>query len=205
MANGFGNRFLFACVRRSKLLPFGGNLSETVLAALAGKIDMAVRRAKIIGQVMMTPEAAQGWAEIYADLSGDRPGLLGSLTARAEAQVVRLALVYALWAGSEAIGIDHLAAAMAVWDYCQASVEYIFGDSLGDPVADTILSALKSAGTGGLTRTEIINLFSRNVPANQIARALTELSGRGLAMQRKGETTNGRPPEIWVFTGESSR
>ena len=28
MANGFANRFLFACVRRSKLLPHGGNLAE---------------------------------------------------------------------------------------------------------------------------------------------------------------------------------
>src|SRR5262249_15896354 len=32
MANGFGNRILFACVRRSKRLPFGGNLKDHELA-----------------------------------------------------------------------------------------------------------------------------------------------------------------------------
>ena len=34
MANGLANRFLFGCVKRSKLLPHGGNPPESVLSAL---------------------------------------------------------------------------------------------------------------------------------------------------------------------------
>jgi hypothetical protein len=146
----------------------------------------------------MAPEAAQAWREVYPDLSADRPGLLGSLTARAEAQVVRLAMLYALWAGSDHIRLDHLLAATAIEEFCRKSVEYVFGDMLGDQVVDTILDALRSGGSRGLTRTEINNLFSRNVPASQIARALGELARRGLAAQRRGDATAGRPAEIWV-------
>ena len=200
MANGFGNRFLFACVRRSKFLPFGGTLNEGDVLALAYQIRRAVETARSIRQVAMAPEAAEAWRIIYPDLSADRPGLLGSLTARSEAQVVRVAMLYALWEGTDRIEIVHLTAAVAIEEFCRKSVEYIFGDMLGDQVVDTILDALRAAGSRGLTRTEINNLFSRNVPANQIARALGELVRRGLAAQRKGDAAAGRPPEIWVAT-----
>jgi hypothetical protein len=204
MANGFGNRFLFACVRRSKFLPFGGNLSDAEIGAMAAKVRGAVECARGIRYVRMSPTAVQGWEKIYRNLSADRPGLLGSLTARAEAQVVRLAAIYALWAHKDRIEIEHLMAAMAVWEYCDKSVEYIFGDTLGDQAADTILAALKSAEPSGLSRTEINNLFSRNISANQIARALGELSRRGLATLHKGESVSGRPPEVWALVDEQS-
>jgi phage/plasmid primase-like uncharacterized protein len=200
MANGFANRFLFACVRRSKLLPFGGNLDDGELFSMAAQVRRAVERARAVRQVRMSPEAADGWVRIYSDLSADRPGLLGSLTARAEAQVVRLATIYALWEGGDRIELEHLMAALAVWEFCHKSVEYVFGDTLGDQVADTILSALKTAGSSGLSRTELSNLFSRNVPANQIARALGELSRRGLARQHKSESSSGRPAEVWSLS-----
>jgi hypothetical protein len=202
MANGFANRFLFSCVRRSKFLPFGGSLPQEEIFAMASRIRRAVAAARQIRQVGMSPAAAEGWVAIYRDVSADRPGLLGSLTARAEAQVVRLAMIYALWAGTDHIELEHLTAAVAVQEFCGKSVEYIFGDSLGDQAADAILTALK-AGQSGITRTEINNLFSRNVPASQIARALGELSRRGLAVQSKGEASNGRPPEIWTLVRAS--
>ena len=200
MANGFGNRFLFACVRRSKFLPFGGALDDGDVRTLAYQIRRVVETAWSIGQVVMSPEAAEAWRLIYPDLSADRPGLLGSLTARAEAQVVRLATLYALWAGSDRIDLQHLMAAVAIEEFCRQSVDYIFGDMLGDQVADTILAALRAAGARGLTRTELNNLFSRNVPASQIARALGELARRSLAAQRRDDATAGRPAEIWVAT-----
>src|SRR5438477_1807557 len=198
MANGFGNRFLFACVRRSRLLPFGGALSDKDVAQLAYELRRAVSGARGIQQVSMTPDAAEAWCAIYPDLSADRPGLLGSLTARAEAQVVRMAALYALWEGSNRISLDHLMAAVAIEEFCRSSVAYIFGDMLGDPIVDAILDALRAAGSSGLTRTEISNLFSRNVSASQITRALGELARCGLAAQRRGDTSAGRPPEIWI-------
>ncbi len=205
MGNGFGNRFLFACVRRSKFLPFGGSLSDDEIDGMSNTLADAIARARTIGRVTMSPEAAEGWEKTYPQLSADRPGLLGALTARAEAQVVRLAMIYALWDGKARIDLQHLMAAMAVWEFASASVEYIFGDSLGNVVADAILSALRHA-SAGLTRTDIAGLFSRNVPANQIALGLGELDRRGLAARRKTMPASGvgRPTETWFTTKEAS-
>ena len=65
------------------------------------------------------------------------------MIARAEAQVIRLSLVYALLDGKDVIDTAHLKAAMAVWAYCDELATQIFGDSIGDPVADDILVALR--------------------------------------------------------------
>ena len=202
MANGFGNRFLFACVRRSKLLPFGGDIAENAIIGMArNSIAPAIERARQIGAIVMADATRAAWEAAYSALSEARPGLRGALTARAEAQTVRLALVYALWAGSDRIEPEHLAAAMAVVEFCRASVEYIFGAALGNPTADTILAALRKAGSKGMTRNEIANQFSRHASSDQITGALEELSRRSLIAMEKNAATGGRPAEIWIAVG----
>jgi hypothetical protein len=67
------------------------------------------------------------------------------VTARSEAQVIRLALIYALLDQSTEIRAEHLMAGLAVWNYAASSAAYVFGDSLGDPDADEILRALWGA------------------------------------------------------------
>src|SRR5262249_45617354 len=166
MANGFANRFLFFCVRRSKLLAHGGNLDEAKLKELGERTRNAVEAARKCVRVTMTEAAAKAWEAAYPELSADRPGLLGAVVGRAETQVIRLALVYALLDAMHQIDVVHLDAAMAVWAYCEESATRIFGDSLGDPVADEILLALRRSGS--MTRTDIHNLFGRNRPADQI-------------------------------------
>jgi hypothetical protein len=110
MANGLGNRFLFACVRRSKSLPFGGNLSPGEVTRLGVGVGSAIERASQIGEVLWRPAGAEGWRDIYEALSEAKPGLAGAISARAEAQVVRLAMIYALWDGSGSIEPSHLMA-----------------------------------------------------------------------------------------------
>ena len=136
------------------------------------------------------------WHEVYPDLSEGHSGLFGAVTSRAEAQVVRLALVYALLDGSKAIGQQHLVAALALWEYCEASARYVFGDALGDPDADEILEAL-SRKPEGMTRTEISALFNRNKSAGQIGRALTVLL-RERRVKMETIETNGRTAEVWT-------
>ena len=75
--------------------------------------------------------------------------------------------IYALMDLSNVIKVEHLQAALAVWDYCERSARFIFGDSLGDPVADEILKALKEAGQPGMTRTDIFNYFGRHKNARK--------------------------------------
>jgi hypothetical protein len=91
-ANGFANRFLFLCVTRSKCLPFGGEaLSESVVTDFARRLERAATAARRVSRVTMTEAARRDWERVYPSLSEGKPGLFGAATARAEAQVVRLA------------------------------------------------------------------------------------------------------------------
>jgi hypothetical protein len=112
---------------------------------------------------------------------------------------MRLASVYAVLDRSALIAVEHLLAAVAVWDYVEQSVEHVFGDSLGDPVADELLRALR-ARADGLTRTDIRDLFGRHRPSDQITRALSTLSGACLVYSEADESTGGRPAERWFAT-----
>ena len=95
-ANGFANRFLWILVRRSRSLPFGGKLQQAELLALGADTADTVRAARTVGRVEMNLEARRLWMQLYDELSEGRPGLLGAILARAEAHVIRLALIYAL-------------------------------------------------------------------------------------------------------------
>jgi hypothetical protein len=195
-ANGFANRFLFALVRRSNVLPFGGNLDETEIVTLAERIKTAVEFAKKVGRVEMTEKTRELWKAVYPELSKAQPGLLGAITARAEAQTIRLALIYALLDGKDQIDIAHLEAALAVWEYCEASAAHIFGKLLGDPLADEILLALRNAGGDGMTRTALRDLLARHQSGQRIGAALALLESKNLARVEPA-STGGRPSETW--------
>jgi uncharacterized protein DUF3854 len=178
-ANGFGNRFLWVCVRRSQILPFGGKPPQARLAQIHEKIRCAVHSSKSCGEVGMNQEAAEYWTLIYRELSNARPGLSGSLAARGEAQVVRLALLYALLDSSKEIQKQHLEASMAVWVYSVASVLYIFGEKTGDPVADKVLKALQGPADG-LSLSQLHRTFNNHLKGERLREALLLLERSGL-------------------------
>ena len=195
VANGLGNRFLWLCARRSKTLPEGGG-EIAQRAELVHRLHGALVFAATAGELRRDDAARQLWAQIYPQLSEGAPGLLGAMTARGEAQVMRLAALYAVLDCSALIRVEHLCAGLAVWDYVTESVAYIFGDSLGDPIADEILTALR-ARPDGMTRTELRDFFGRHRTADQISRALASLQVLDL-IRREQEMTLGRPAERWL-------
>lgn len=205
-ASGFGNRFLWVCARRSKTLPEGGDFTDLALglAPLEQQLAETVRWAQTLGDVPLArTEQARGlWAEVYPALSAGSPGMVGALTARAEAHVLRLSVIFALLDRSTAIETAHLTAALAVWAYAEASVRHIFGDRLGDRVADQVLHAIRSV-PAGLSRTEIRDLFARHRRAGEIEQALARLAGLNM-IERRSEPTEGRPVERWVATSGAS-
>ncbi len=136
------------------------------------------------------------WTTVYPELSAGGAGLHGAITARAEAQVIRLALVYCLLDGDDAIDVPHLLAAIAVWEFCDATARHVFGASMGDRTADEIMRRLQQAGADGLTRTDIRDLFARNLSAERIGVALDLLRRRGKATC-ENVSTGGRPTETW--------
>lgn len=195
--NGFANRFLFARVTRARVLPFGGDRPDlTGIATRLGKVIAKRHAERVIG---WSKPAADIWIEVYPELSEGRPGLIGAVTSRAEAQTLRLALTYALLDGATAIEEAHIKAALAVWDYCDASAASIFGRTVGDPVADEIMVMLKGA-PDGLNRTDISNAFGRNRSSDEIGRALASLQAAG-RVRVESTPTGGRPAERW-FSNE---
>lgn len=205
-ANGFANRFLFMCVKRSQLLPRGGKPIDKQLArALVDKIWDAVMRARQLGGVARTPAAFDLWDREYGRLSEGSTGLFGAVTARAEAQVLRLALTYALADGAEQIDKPHLEAALAVWDRAEASARFIFGAALGNSVADEILRSLRAAGTKGMTRTDIRDLFGRHENKERVGAALELLAAKKLAIQLHKPSEGGRPAEVWMVAEAATK
>jgi hypothetical protein len=199
LANGFQNRFMLLAVRRTKLLPEGGCFDAIDWDPLQADLAAAIDHGKRAGELALTEAARDRWLEVYPKLSQEVPGLYGAAIARAEAHVVRLALLYALLDRDNRIDQDHLDAALALWGYAARSAKWIFGDTLGDPIADDIWHAIKGA-TDGLTRAEIRDLFSRNKSAKAINAGLTALerAGRLKRDERNAASGRGRPAEVWL-------
>jgi len=193
--NGFANRFLWVCVKRSKELPEGGNLKPEDLSPLIERLKEATDFAKLQGELRRDYEAREYWRSIYHDLSEGHSGLFGAVTSRGEAQTMRLALLYALLDSSPCIRLCHLQAGYALWRYCENSSRHIFGASLGDPVADKILNALKEEPKG-MSRSQISGIFGRNLDQLRIGSALDTLVRHKLADDSRTETS-GKPAEVW--------
>ena len=125
------------------------------------------------------------------------PGLAGALTARAEAHVIRLALIYALIDGDRQIRAAHLTAALALYDYAARSAAWALGDNSGDVLAEQIHAALAAAHPNGLTRNQLHDLTHRNRPAKDLERALHALTAAGRATSQQIQTA-GRPAQLWT-------
>jgi hypothetical protein len=194
-ANGYGNRHLWICADRSKSLPEGGTVDPEKWEGLRTELSQAIGFAKSTGELFRDEDARVFWREVYGRLSEGKPGLAGALLARAEAHVLRLSMIYALMDRSSLILLPHLLAALVFWDYAERSVYFVFGDDLGDPVADDLLRLLRSCPEGQ-TRNELREYFGRHKSSERIGRAL------GLLMQHRlawccREETPGRPAERW--------
>ncbi len=200
LANGFANRWMWICSRRSKCLPEGGRVTEGELRAIADRLHTIVVRADHIGFIERDATAREAWARVYPDLSEGEPGLFGAATNRAEAQALRLSLLYAVLDNATAIGLPHLRAALAVWRYADASARYIFGDALGDEIADTVDRALRAASGSGMTRTEIYRLFGQHKGDRARISAAIQLLLEYRRIRSETEATGGRPVERWYST-----
>ncbi len=187
--NGFGNRFLWVCARRAKLVPLPSRMPDAELAPLQRELWRLVGLAQQRGTMTMTPPAVALWKSLYTELSQEHSGLAGSIINRAEAQTLRLALIYALLDGAERIAEKHLQAALAMWNYAQESALYIFGDRVADPLEEKVLEALKA---GPLTATELSAALNRHVPRERLQPLLQQLEGQQRISIQKQKNA-GRP------------
>jgi hypothetical protein len=207
-SNGFANRFLWVHAHRARSIPRARPPEPAALNGVVVDLKKGVDFAlKHRAAVDFAAAAGALWDELYDHLVGeDAEGLAAEVTSRGEAQVLRLALIYALLDRKPAIQIGHLMAAFAVWQYCEQSAYLIFGDRSGDSVADRILDALRQT-PGGLSRTDISAVLGRNVRAARIAQALGVLERARRVSPRAVEETGGRHGTVYEINevNEESR
>jgi|GEM_PF-727269 len=185
-SNGFANRFLWIAATRSKCLPEGGAIDDVNFDAIVKRLFSIIDSAKFCGEVKRSKSARELWRKVYPVLSEGKPGMVGAITGRAEAQVMRLSAIYAMLDQSKLIEPEHHEAAMALWRYCEETARWIFGNKTGDKDADKILSALRKAGAKGLSRTDIWkNVFSNNKSSHDLDEALQTLVNYNFAENRK--------------------
>ncbi len=208
VCNGFSNRFIWACVKRSKSLPDGGDAS--VIDPFVSPLSESIAKATSVGIVKRGDDAKALWHGVYDALTKAKPGAFGMTTSRGHAQTLRLSLLYALLDGSDTITAEHLRAALAVWAYCEASARCIFGGD-GDqgrrdggqthatvplPLHLRLLDTIVK--TPGINRKGLHEATGNRIKADDMEPALAILEAQCLAHRSLCQSEGGgRPAECW--------
>jgi hypothetical protein len=200
LLSGFSNRFVWIVARRAKMVPMPTPMPDAKLERIAEKICTLVAQAQKLGRVELSLQAQEFWKGVYPELSKAHPGLMGAVINRAEAQVIRLALIYALLDGNAVIEQKHLESALALWNYAEASARLIFGDREENPIAQKILELLKD---GPKSATEIHRSFSNNIDKKKLDRAVNELKATSRLSVTKKPVPKGKPKTIFSLNEEN--
>jgi hypothetical protein len=204
LANGYLNRILLIGCRRQRLLPEGGQHDPMADTGLTRLLAATLKHARHAGQVSLDDPAREQWHHAYRKLAAQpHDGIVAQITARAEAHVIRLALLYTLADGQHQIRQPHLTAALALQDYAARSAAWALTGATGQPLAEQIHAVLRQH-PGGPTRSQISQALNHNQPAGQIDHALHALhaAGRATAAQIP---TGGRPAQLWTAASPSTK
>jgi hypothetical protein len=190
--SGSYNRFIFMFAQRERLIADPREIHDPRLSKLAGQLGEAIEKGRSLGAVKWTKPAKRLWEEYY--YGHLHPiGPLGALTARWDAQNVRLALTLAVLDGGM-IRAEHIEHAYKLWEYAEMTVRAIVGVTTGNKNADKILEALNTKGD--LSRTDILrNVLGGNVTSDELQVLGKILKDYGVT--RTVRKTKGRPAEIW--------
>lgn len=181
----FVNRFVFAVARRQRPLVDEGNVPPELVVEHGRRLRENLRVASGFSVVQRSTEAERRWRDAYAGLADDDPGgLLGIMVARAARHALRFALIYALADASPVIEARHVDAALALWSYCRVSAATVASTAPGSAgdLASELLAALEVAGERGLSLSEQLDHFYRNIPAGRLRAARQSLEEAGLAV-----------------------
>lgn len=197
--NGFGNRFLWVYVDRRRTLATPRSLPESTLTPLVRRLRELLEVARLAGEVERTGDAEQLWVDLYARMGDDDgPGIIGAVTARAEALVLRLSLIYALLDGSNKVDRSHLESAWEIWRYCRWSAQHIWvGAGTGDSDVDRIAAVLSTGEE--LTGRDLDRMFLGHRSTADLRDRAVRL---GVAVEVK-EGSGGRPRILLRAAGKA--
>jgi hypothetical protein len=199
LANGFANRFLWFAVKSDKIMPHTQPIPDRVFEPLVKRVDRLYKTAGMAngrGHVVeLDPAAAELWKGIYPSLREDRLGLAGQMVARGAPIVMRTALIYAIVDGATKINAEHLQAALAIWEYCEASAQMLFSHLSGDALGDRVLSLLAA---GRMTKEEL-NKHMSNQQKAALPATLSRLEAQGAIVGTTRSEGRGRPATVWTL------
>jgi hypothetical protein len=191
--NGFGNRFLWMLGERWQLQPFGAHIEwkgEPEVQRLYRAIAFAYNEGKP-RRMYFDRNAAEMYKRFYNNVAEQkRHGVAEAITSRAEPQVIRLAMIYALLDCSDQIRSEHLRAAMAVWKYADETALRIFG------LSKTQQQTLQFLRQESKTLTTLREDFHRHRLVVDIETDLREMAALGYVRKQRNQ---GAQP-MWLIT-----
>ena len=195
--NGFANRFIWMAVRRGPITASPKPMPDADVHVIAKELARVIAYAHgcdgARAELVRSNSAEELWAHCYPELTQDRPGILGAVTDRMEAQVTRLSMVYAQLDGADLIEERHLEAALTFGRYAVDSARHIFGGAEADPTTQRIIEALAA---GAKSQSDIVSLFNGHLSKDKLGRVLGDLQSRERIFSTM-EETGGRPRKVW--------
>lgn len=200
-ANGFANRFLMIGSKRPRLLSRPKEVPDDELMPYAMKVTSALSVARNRGgrTIEFSEAAWDRWDAIYTEVeSRVFPNMVTQLVVRGSAYITRIAALHAVIDASPMVEPHHLDAGLALWKYSQDTVLHIYGDRIGDPVADKLLTALREAGQEGMSGRDIQRVFSNHLTADKLTQAAGLLTHFGLIeVHEVTKDRGGRPSMVY--------
>lgn len=209
--NGFANRVAWVFVDRRRIIPNLEPLPVDVRSQLVTRLRSALDQARQAGVVRRSPDADALWVDLYGRMAeDDPPGIVGALTARAEAQVLRLSLIFALIDGSRTIERRHLESGWELWRYSRWSAQHIWvGTRSGDPDVDRVAAILKAGEELSSTALDRMFFGHKDIPdirrravalgiAEEVTRPTAGRSAIVLTLAEKAEKAE-KAPAWWVL------
>jgi hypothetical protein len=194
--NGLYNRFLWACVRRSKVIPLPKPMNLRSLKKIANQLAKSVYFAHQGQCLYLSTRAKKLWKDIYHQIAKNprTQQRVEALTSRHESHLLRIAMILALLDRTKVVGVKHLAASSMILDYCNNSVYYLFTalnpDDDNDVDVKKLFFAIKQKGS--LTRTEISKVFNNHKSKTEIDQLITSLEGGGHILSEKMNSSRGK-------------
>jgi hypothetical protein len=200
---GLINRILWVALRQRPRLATEITENSEEINSLSELLSIVL--SKRSRKLKLSQKALAHWKESQERIIFQQaPGFATSLAEKTEAHILRMATIYAVLDETSTILPEHLDAATAVWHYCKASAQIIFGENKTGTLARKILVSLAK---GNKTQSEITReVFARNVDASVVSLVLADLASLGLisSMRTGGGFRNGQPITTWSLADKNS-
>ena len=198
--NGFANRFLSLPLKRSKVLPEGGNIESENLNDVVSRLHEAIEFARKAAEVTRNDEARALWRIVYRELSRESLGCSARSPLAQKRKCCGSHPSTRCSIARPGYGRNITAPRWHSGNIATAPRSGFLGNATGNPHADKILIALRVAGSTGMTQTEINErvFLDQKLSSYDLSAALRILNQSGQVKFTK-ESTGGAPRKRWFI------